>query len=555
LRTQPGSTVYLLGRDRFGVREAPTGAVTWEDSLAWLTVVVDHPDFAPAVGEWLRDTDCEIRLSEVPLIHGSVELPGAEVGGSAPAEFFKHAMFGVQSLRVAVADAEGRYAIRTRGALLVAHPDLGPGSRLDAARVEGSVLDGDGRPVAGARVTASLPFENAGLDRSARRCAGIWTAISRPDGSFVIGRLPLPAGRPTLVASHPGRGLRSESEHRTTTLRMVRSEDAPERAESEPPPERATDADSSALRGYVYGGDGPLANAEVAIEDRPGSAVRTDANGAFRIPVEPGGHYFVVVRKQGVGSGRFEWVRIDRWADLRIPQWEPFVGRVLHRGAPIEGAYVRSFGVERRLEGTHSDKDGRFELLCTPFDRRFSISIAHPGFLTAWIENPVEGDFEMERAARVRLRVLDGQDRDVPGVEVVVDGRPRRSGLEGRIDVYRTSKDAMSIALESAGQDWILAGEVEWSEDGALGIVRVRRGLRIEGEVRDAGNRPVPHVLVLAEPVKEGRPARRAFTNAEGRFVLRTLHPERYRLRVADEENTIETDAGREGVVLRKEAK
>ncbi|MHC4410251.1 MAG: carboxypeptidase-like regulatory domain-containing protein, partial [Planctomycetota bacterium] len=111
----------------------------------------------------------------------------------------------------------------------------------------------------------------------------------------------------------------------------------------------------------------------------------------------------------------------------------------------------------------------------------------------------------------------------------------------------------MQIGLAPTGQDLIIAKPVSWSEDGALATVHVRRGLRIEGEVRDLKNRPVAHTLVLAEPTKKGVATRRAFTNSRGRFVLRTLHPVRYRLRVAEQEAAHEFEAGTKNVLLRKE--
>jgi len=561
--------LVLIGEDRLDVRHGED-AIRWADAPGPLSAVLYRPGAAPAYFEAGEETD-----AAPPAVRERAEVEigvaGAEAGYRAPYAFREVAMFGVDTLQAWAADEDGRVTLTGEAApIVVAHPGRSPvlapgqwGPLPEAARIAGRVLDGEGQPVAGARVMAAPAEPNPLWGHYYRRQAGHWIAITGPDGAFSIGHLPageLDAFK--LVASHPGRGLGTESDHRATQLRMERVPRDRPRARRVPAalpvdpgtaPSRARHRTGAGwfVDGRVYHRFTPVPDAWVGVEGLSTGGVRTDATGRFRVEVPYDRTYTVSVRKEGVGSGRFEGVGVDRLAELRIPSWEPFSGRVLYRGRPIEGAYVRSFVRGTLLEEGHTDASGRFSFECTPFDRAFSISVSHPGFLTAWIEKPVEGDFELERAARVRIRVVDGEGRVLPNVEVVVDGRRRRTDLDGHVDVFREAADGVSIDLAQTGQDWILAGPVEWSEDRSLATLRVREGLRIEGRVVDARNRPVPHVLVLAEPLEEGPPVRRAFTNRSGHFTLRTLYPGRYRVRTGGGE-AIVTEAGR-SVVLKKE--
>jgi RNA polymerase sigma-70 factor (ECF subfamily) len=573
VRGRPGGVVaetetraILLTEDQFDVREADArGVIRWSDSPGGpMQVILLHDGHEPRRVTWPGEDVRPGPLEEAVLYEGKAPVGGAEIGVWPTHPLVSFAMFGFDCLHTVRARDDGSYAIRGRGTVVMAHPRLSPRlSPLDDQRasrsVEGKVVDATGKPVAGARVMAAPLTSDLLWIGHYLRQAGNWVGVSRADGSFVIPYLPSgQLDQFKLVCVHPGRGLTNESDHAATTLRMERvdDEELPHWSFPVTPAFKPVGRLPSkfTIEGRVVSKhQHSIQGATVEVEGLPTLVDSTDDNGEFLLPVVWKKDYVLLVRKNGVGSGRFEGVDTRHFVTLSIPQWVAFEGRVLFGGKPVAGAFVRSFVAGRLLEEGNTDKNGRFEFMCTPFHREFSISVNHPEYLSAWWENPLEGDFELQRATGVRIRVVDDLGRARPGVELVVDKQRRRSSLEGFVDVVRRSKDGMQIGLAPTGQDLIIAKPVSWSEDGALATVHVRRGLRIEGEVRDLKNRPVAHTLVLAEPTKKGVATRRAFTNSRGRFVLRTLHPVRYRLRVAEQEAAHEFEAGTKNVLLRKE--
>jgi len=572
VRGRPGSVnaetetrAILLGRDCFEVRNADArGVIRWSDTPEEsLQVLLLHDGHKPRRLTWRPKAKPHGALEEGNEYEGKAPVGNAEIGLRPSHQFRTFAMFGFDCLQTVRARADGSYIIRGEGAVVMAHPGLSPRlSPYDKVRtsrnIEGKVVDAAGEPVAGARVMATPVTQDQLWNGHFVSQAGNWVGISRADGSFVIPYLP--SGELhlfKLVCVHPGLGLTNESDHAATTLRMERvdDEELPDWGVPANPLSNVVGSPPKkfALEGRVSSKQGPVVGAEVVVEGLPTLTDTTDSFGDFSLPVSRKKKYTLLVRKQGVGSGRFGGIGTSRYVKLSIPQWVAFEGRVLFSGKPIAGAYVRNFVMGRLFEEGRTDTNGRFEFMCTPFHREFSISISHPDYLVAWWENPLEGDYELQRATGVRIRVVDDLGRVRPGVELVVDKQRRRASHEGFVDVFRRSEDGMQIRLAPTGQDWIIAKPVSWSEDGALATVQVRRGLRIEGEVRDLQNRPVGHTLVLAEPTTKGVATRRAFTNSRGRFVLRTLHPARYRLRVAEQEATHEFEAGTKNVVLRKE--
>lgn len=295
---------------------------------------------------------------------------------------------------------------------------------LDPSRVDGEVLDLEGRPVAGALVR--LRPESGG--------EGPFEATTDAQGRFgferrVAGRLEVEA--PGLIAVHTS----------TVTARPRSSW-----------PERILVAPRGAFAGVVVDPDGrpvPSAEIELTLADDalgvvdvggrtlsvplPLARMRTDELGAFAFEPAP---FLVgaVLRARRAGlepavSELHQPVRLDlRLALGRLdPELRVLHGLVLDRdGGPVEGAFVSLGGVAAAC----SEADGRFVLAAEAWETRGVLRAAAPGRLPAVRDLAQEDELVGADASRplelrlggpalaIRGRVVDGDGRPVPDVDV-----------------------------------------------------------------------------------------------------------------------------------------
>jgi len=313
------------------------------------------------------------------------------------------------------------------------------------ASVDGWVVDGAGRPVARALVTAErLPAEStdlvtgraggpaAGTGEGSPLSAGA-SAWTSPDGDFAIAGLQ--AGRWSVRASAPG-------------LREGRSRPFEVDAGDEVPAVEVVLEEGATLSGRVMESDGaPAVGARVDLADgagRPVALARVDDTGRFRLSGLPdGAHTLTAVAGDGrevsrpvdLGLGPAEVTLVlDPGASLR--------GRVVRAdGAPVEGARVLLVGggseggaVETRTDalgrfGWPALRDGSYHLLA-------SAEGLSPGRGSVVVDGrPVETpDIVLDDGITLRGQVVGVPFEELPGVVVRVRGvagavgRPNYSG-------------------------------------------------------------------------------------------------------------------------------
>jgi RNA polymerase sigma-70 factor (ECF subfamily) len=168
------------------------------------------------------------------------------------------------------------------------------------------------------------------------------------------------------------------------------------------------------------------------------------------------------------------------------------------------------------------------------------------------------------RRARAGTRELQLPFHGVAGVLLDEDGMPqakrvvyvRPEGESERLQYARTTEEghfafyglpdgayrlSSAPALHSE-ETFTLEGGAGLPENRTGLIVRVVRGLTIEGIVLDEKGRPVPKLWVRAQDIENGARAG-AYTNADGRFVIKGLEPrQRFDVVVRTETCVPETD-------------
>lgn len=214
-------------------------------------------------------------------------------------------------------------------------PRTGPVALLmaRAAFLAGQVVDGDGRPVAGAMLEV-IPLQDRSLN---------WNETlgrSRADGSFRIAGLA--AGQPYLLsAKREGfalAGLRAETPAAGKTsppLRVVLSRGATlvgrlVDEEGRPVPE-------AEVRLYESDADGTLFFERVSFAEH--GQTRSDADGRFRLPGRNAGRYDLSIRRPGFAPASVEGIEVPEGAS------EVDAGEVrLQTGAVLEGLVVDERG-------------------------------------------------------------------------------------------------------------------------------------------------------------------------------------------------------------------
>lgn len=416
------------------------------------------------------------------------------------------------------------------------------------ARVFGTVRDGRGRAVAGARVTARVSRvrqNGVDVDHEAVR--------TKEDGSFVIEAL-----EPGLLV------LEVRAAGFAPWRRSGLSTDVDGTAGT-PPEIGPVDVELDrgvVLEGRVLDPRGvPADGAEVAVRmDRPEHglqfrrmerrATRTDADGWYRLEGLAAGSGRLMAEK---GSARAEQqVEISgrsRRFDLVLEAVPGVAGRVVDdAGRPVSGARVSAKPLDFRTswKSVATGGDGGFHLPLEPGD--YQLGAAKEGWVEARWERPLHIDRETVEGVELRLRQgaritgrLAGLDADeLARVEVqafslepqVVRGEVTfPSGY--RVEGVGTGRWEVVARLD--GGDRTARGRVEVAvagEEVTLDL-EFRSGVALTGQVRLNGE-PRPGLRVWLDRMDDSfrRVSLQRTTDPMGRFRFADLDPGPYRVRV-----------------------
>ena len=429
-----------------------------------------------------------------------------------------------------------------------------------AARIRGSVTGPQGKPLAGASVTA-VPAASLGprtfspLDPVADRAA------ADPSGGFELRQLR--AGEEyELRVALPGFFPEARS--------VVTSRDAgPIRIQLQP---------SCAVRGLLRDPEGqPVAAASVFVRparrvgnerpdrDPPPPAIESDAAGRFSLPESPAAEVDLEVRKAGYAPALRRAVRVGPSCKSAFD----LGALVLNPGARLAGKVVDPGGkavpeaevflVERLpaidpARGKKPDavtgRDGSFALDDLQRGVPHHLFVKADGYLDKEVRSvrpPGSGPVlvRLERAAALRGLVLDEEGEAVSGAEIgltwqmVLEDDPQRrpvgkptertavSNVDGRFEIADAPEGEVRLSVSAQGFLPAEEKKLTLPRPGSASELTfvLRRGARLEGRVATAAGKPVAGVRITVDPGS-------ARSDAEGLYVLDGLETGRQEVRV-----------------------
>ncbi len=413
-------------------------------------------------------------------------------------------------------------------------------------RIEGRVLDADGRPVIGQRV--SLVGANGDRARLVGDASARKGTYGEEEEAYTddLGRFRFPGlalGVYTLSARLPG----GEIPPREVTL----GDDADALGVDLRVPDgrdlvvRVRDARGNALAQAFVSAFGP---------ERQGVSGTTDAKGAVTLRItrgtwKVGVHWERELDAKGrnlLGANDVVASDADDELEIRLEDAGFLAGLVRDAsGAPLARALVGAFAPGRAPSATVTDAEGRFSLQVAAPDV-YAVRVTgqhdadHPGQILEMVGERLgvrAGDTEVILVARPAPRdraftlVVEGPDgRPVVGARVSVagwNGTTSRlaTGEGGRVEVGDLSSRPVDVEAEpdaGHGDVWIAARPLRVVPDGQTVSIRLRVGVAVSGRVHRADGRPARDVYVGAHatPLDGEGDDWTATTDAEGRFRL-----------------------------------
>ncbi|QSQ21281.1 carboxypeptidase regulatory-like domain-containing protein [Pyxidicoccus parkwayensis] len=307
-----------------------------------------------------------------------------------------------------------------------------------------------------------------------------------------------------------------------------------------------------AKEGRVIGEGSPIAGATVTVFSPSQSRffdTTTGADGSFRVGPLPMDNYFAFVAKDGWFPEVVQLLEEKQEVTLHRPG--RLSGRVLSGGVPVPGIEVRVEPGElipgdnaRRVT---TDGEGRFNLtlpegrytLITSRDGRYALSRLEVGTTTP------EVVLELGSALHAAGTVSDDSGRPVAGA-VVKAGSSKTYGLilravtgtDGRYRLGPVEPDFWSFIVEAPGYLDLGAEVHPVGTDPRPVDFTLTRAASVTGRVSDAEGRPLPGIQLIfvrpgpADAPENTEPQESTWTDAEGRFVLDAQEPGDYRIDV-----------------------
>jgi len=455
-------------------------------------------------------------------------------------------------------DALGRFRLRgvrsgERVKLLATHREFGAAPEADVVagsaepvvlrlappqRVVGRVVDADGAAIEG--VTVSIRKGRGRTNRPQEGRRGLTDA----EGRFVVRNVP--AGEITARFDHDG--------YRVATMTSSVAAGAEEKDLGTVELDRGP-----TISGTVVDAAGePLEGVTVwaLAQDRPrdptegrwNANTSTDAEGGFALFGLLDGSYRVNVRLRGYFGPTTEATSGTSGLRVVMKRAIALTGRVLGAGRPVANAFVRAellrAGSDRGqyVGSARTDEDGTFEVSGLPPDTPVRVAVSHAGFRNLVVEGVVASagprDFALEAGLRVAGVVVDEEGEPVVGVSVrlVVEGtrgRWTRTDDEGRFEMGGLDAGTAKLQVRAARSGFVDIDPVEVRAGDTDVRIVLRRGLTIEGVVKERDGKPAENALVQAVG-DDGKPvASDWLSRRDGTFELRGLPEGTFLVRVS----------------------
>lgn len=464
-----------------------------------------------------------------------------------------------------------------RAAMILALPFLLAAAPPPPAPVLiGQVVDGAGRPVAGAQVRAvALDSQRDGIEPPVERRTG-------KDGRFRLEGFP--AGT-ALVLEASAEGF-APSVVRTMVEAGAAGEGAAAKGKPRPPL-RIVLGRGSTLTGRVVDPQGqPAGGAEVVLSPffTPETMFRlafgdlthtvtTDPKGRFRIERLGGGGFQVWAEHPSFAAAPRQRIEIPEkpaeiaLGDVRLVAAAFLEGRVTdERGAPVAGASVTlrpvdgdfmAFHEGPPVEPVQTGADGQFRSGHVAAGTRVNVSVEHPGYVDAHapgVEVPRAEPLLVTLQAGRSLsgRVVDPSGKPVAGARLTpspetglgsfaiqsLRGPRTESDGSGRFLLDGLSPGPLALWVMAEGYLMKTVRGLQIPETGEAPPVEIvlGPGATVEGRVLDEGSRPVAGAFVHAIPAQgfDGEswiPASGGVRSGEdGRYRVGGLPPGRFQV-------------------------
>ena len=333
------------------------------------------------------------------------------------------------------------------------------------------------------------------------------------------------------------------------------------------------------FRGHVLDAQtrAPIEGAELGTIWVLEHTARSDATGAFTLPLDGGSDGQIYVRAAGYGFQNFPQAADaeQKGADgleLLMQPARKASGRVVDEQArPIAGAYVAAcgtdFGAVQRHDwvGATTDAEGRYTIADLRPDLAHSLFVRAQGFGSCVYEFPASektqtqiqlDDVVLRPAGSISGFVVDENDKPIPDLRLSLRGANADRGRWDKrggafLDTYVAEREGRSDDRGAFTFDELAAGEYEvvlrrdshqvtanhavslQSGERRGGIkLTVPTGLTLEGRVRDHEGNSVVGVYVSIEPTAPGLSDCDVRSDKDGRFAAHGIVPGRYRIQL-----------------------